>query len=129
MTTCTCTSQRPYMTGEGVVICDGCGERIAKPTAQELKVELAQMRNEITQMRVALDQISEAAVMPQLITAEELADRLGMSRSWIYLHAADLGGKKINGALRFDPRIVVERTAPRPFQSDRRETCTKSTTR
>ena len=122
MTVCSCTSQRPYATGEGIVICDGCGERVAPPSPQNILVELAEMRHEISRIRQALDQVSDSVAVPQMITADELAERLRMSKSWIYLHAEDLGGRKINGALRFDPRIAIERSAPRPFR-ERGKTC------
>jgi hypothetical protein len=50
---------------------------------------------------------------PTLLTAAELAERLGVSREWIYRHADELGairlpgGSKERGRLRFDAARVA----------------------
>lgn len=44
----------------------------------------------------------------RLWTVNEVADRLGMSRTWVYEHAAsgELPCLHIGGALRFDPEAI-----------------------
>lgn len=48
--------------------------------------------------------------IPRLLTAAEVAARLGVTRAYVYEHASDLGAIKLgNGQrprLRFDPRLV-----------------------
>ncbi|HVW47931.1 MAG TPA: hypothetical protein VHA76_12805 [Solirubrobacterales bacterium] len=46
----------------------------------------------------------------ELIGAAELADRLGVDRSWVYSHAIELGAMKLGDGprarLRFDPEVA-----------------------
>lgn len=74
---------------------------------EELAHEVAKTREESRELATSLNQVAKAVICPELLTAEELAERLSMSRSWIYLHAEELGGRKIQGAVRFDPRYVL----------------------
>jgi len=64
---------------------------------------------------------------PQIISAAEVAERWGVSRRWVYVHAEALGvrrpGRGRRPRLHFDPSEVAERLGvPRPAgaQSDRR---------
>jgi hypothetical protein len=47
-----------------------------------------------------------------LLDAQSLARRLGVSREWVYDHAVELGAFRLGGGrrprLRFDPRVVQE---------------------
>jgi len=51
-----------------------------------------------------------------LIDAAELARRLGMDRSWVYSHAAELGAVRLgtgpNARLRFDPERATRALNP-----------------
>ena len=64
---------------------------------------------------------------PRLIDAAELARRLGMERSWVYSHAAELGAVRLgdgpNARLRFDPQLVAKMLRPLrdPESEERRE--------
>jgi hypothetical protein len=48
---------------------------------------------------------------PELIDAAELARRLGIERSWVYMHAIELGAVKLGAGrkprLRFDPQVAA----------------------
>lgn len=52
------------------------------------------------------DELQSRAVSARLMTAEQVADHLGVSRSWVYEHAQDLGAIKLGpgpkAPLRFD---------------------------
>jgi len=52
-----------------------------------------------------------------LLSAAQVATRLGMARSWVYEHAEELGvvrlGEGPRPRLRFDPAAVAERTLGR----------------
>lgn len=49
----------------------------------------------------------------ELLDAAELAQHLGVDRSWVYTHAIELGAIKLGGGprprLRFDPSLVAKR--------------------
>jgi hypothetical protein len=53
----------------------------------------------------------------ELVDAEELARRFGLSRAWVYSHADELGALRVGAGprsrLRFDPRIALERLTSR----------------
>lgn len=55
---------------------------------------------------------------PRLLTATELAERIGVSRSWVYEHARELGAVRLGpgprARLRFDPVTVAARLAGPP---------------
>jgi len=48
---------------------------------------------------------------PELVDAAELAQRLGIERSWVYTHAIELGAVKLGSGrkprLRFDPQVAA----------------------
>lgn len=48
----------------------------------------------------------------QLITASQVAAGLGVTRDWVYEHAAELGAIRLGSGrrprLRFDPRLVAQ---------------------
>lgn len=50
----------------------------------------------------------QAGTAPQLLRAEEVAKRLGLSRQHVYVMAAngELPSIKLRGAVRFDPKDV-----------------------
>ena len=52
-----------------------------------------------------------------LLSAAQVATRLGVERSWVYDHAAELGVVRIGDGprprLRFDPEAIAERTVGR----------------
>src|SRR5215211_6597101 len=58
----------------------------------------------------------------ELVDAAELAQRLGVERSWVYTHAIQLGAIKLgNGRrprLRFDPQVAIERIRAAQAQSE-----------
>jgi hypothetical protein len=64
-------------------------------------------------------------VVCELVDAAEVARRLGVDRAWVYDHADELGAIRLGKEeskrprLRFDPRLVAERMAPRPFPGPR----------
>jgi hypothetical protein len=53
----------------------------------------------------------------ELVGADEIARRLGMSRSWVYAHADELGAIRLGAAarprLRFDPALALQRLTSR----------------
>lgn len=50
---------------------------------------------------------------PDRMTADEVADRTGFSRSHVYRHYLAFGGIKIGGAVKFS-KAAVERLFPTP---------------
>lgn len=62
--------------------------------------------------RVA-DLLAEPSPLPLLLTAGEVAHRLGVSEEWVRQHADDLGAVRLSEGdrprLRFDPAAVAER--------------------
>jgi len=56
---------------------------------------------------------AESPEAGDLLTASEVAKRLGIGRSWVYAHAAELGARRLGdgpkGRLRFDAAVVAER--------------------
>src|SRR4051812_49401472 len=70
-------------------------------------------------------QHGEGGRAQRLMTAADVAIRLGVSRSWVYDHAQDLGAKRLGGGpkarLRFDP-LEVEQRLTSCFES--RGSCT-----
>lgn len=63
----------------------------------------------------------------RLLSADEVAERYGVSRSWVYEHAQELGALKLgrhrNGRVRFDRAVVernLERIGPPEIGSQRR---------
>lgn len=73
-----------------------------------------------------------------LVDAAELARRLGIQRSWVYAHAAELGavrlGRGTRARLRFDPRVAMELMRPaerreRPQRPARRRPATGANAR
>lgn len=53
-----------------------------------------------------------------LVDVPEIANRFSVSRDFIYEHSTELGAVRLGDGprarLRFDPKIVAERLAPRP---------------
>jgi excisionase family DNA binding protein len=47
------------------------------------------------------------------LTADEIAQRFGLSRKWVYAHRAELGGRKLGGRVRFPERAVRRYLAAR----------------
>jgi DNA-binding IclR family transcriptional regulator len=81
--------------------------------------------------RLALRLSGALAPTPRLVGVAELADALGVERSFVYRHAAELGGRKLgasrNAPLRFDVqeaaaalRQVGERSQEPPPAPQRR---------
>jgi hypothetical protein len=62
---------------------------------------------------------------PPLLTAEEVAARLGVERSWVYAHARELGVVRLGDGprprLRFDPAVVERLRNPPPPVAPTRE--------
>jgi hypothetical protein len=52
---------------------------------------------------------------PPLLTPRQVADRLGLTRTWVYLHADELGAIRVGGGpkarLRFRPDVVDQALA------------------
>lgn len=71
--------------------------------------------------------------IPRFLTAAEVAERLGVTRAYVYEHAAELGVVRLGGGrrprIRFDPRILdralrgnesAQREEPRPERNEPR---------
>lgn len=63
------------------------------------------------------DELHSRGVSARLMTAEQVADHFGVSRSWVYEHARDLGAIKLGSGpkarLRFDVAEVTASLAVR----------------
>lgn len=63
---------------------------------------------------------------PRLVDAGQLAQQLGLSRSWVYEHAQDLGGMRLGhgpkARLRFNPETAAKALAEPPTTSPTRAT-------
>jgi hypothetical protein len=99
-------------------------EGFAELVAQKVKEKLAE------EFRVA-EATTEARHDPDsLVTAKELARRVGMSARWVYDHSGELGvvrtGSGKRPRLRFDPAralaLLAERDGETPSWSRRRST-------
>src|SRR5882762_4457116 len=59
-----------------------------------------------------VDSEPTAATSAQLVSASELAQRLGVTRAWVYDHARELGAIQLGGGprprLRFDPGVAAD---------------------
>jgi hypothetical protein len=44
----------------------------------------------------------------EYMDAREMADALKATPDWVYRHAAELGGSKMGGKLRFDHKLAIE---------------------
>lgn len=79
-------------------------------------IELTPKSIEAIADRVA-ELLTDRLEEPGLIDAAELALRLGVTRSWVYEHAAELGALKLGGGerarLRFDPERALAALASR----------------
>jgi hypothetical protein len=60
----------------------------------------------------------------RMLTAEQVAARYGVDRSWVYAHKAELGVVRIGSGsrprLRFDPAVVAQRLRPDPAPVEQR---------
>ena len=67
--------------------------------------------------RVAAVLRNDLSAQDGLLSAAQLATRLGVERSWVYDHAEELGVVRIGEGprprLRFDPAVISERTVRR----------------
>jgi hypothetical protein len=67
---------------------------------------------------VELLRAADAVPGPLWVDAAEIARRFGVERSWVYAHAARLGGVRLGdgprGRLRFDPQLVARALAAAP---------------
>ena len=58
-----------------------------------------------------------------LMTAQEVAARFNVQRSWVYAHADELGvvrlGRGRKPRLRFDPAVVAQQLLPAPGRASR----------
>jgi hypothetical protein len=111
--TCTCASPAAQVSAENVAYCDRCGERLPEPSNAVILLELYRLADRFDQ--------ANNAPAKKLLTAQELADQLGMSTRFIYKHADELQAVRVGGALRFDLDKAVDSLAPRPFQAKREE--------
>src|SRR5687767_4454899 len=63
--------------------------------------------------RQVMQLLRDERAASELVDAAELAQRLGVDRSWVYTHAIELGAVKLGAGarprLRFDPKVAVER--------------------
>jgi hypothetical protein len=57
-------------------------------------------------------QADAAGIAPELVSADQLAKRLGLTRAWVYGHASELGAITLGDGprprLRFDPAIAAQ---------------------
>lgn len=86
-----------------------------------MSVDLSGASVEAIAQRVA-ELLEPAADRPgELIDAAEAARRLGVTRDWVYRHAAELGAVRIGegtrGRLRFDPGQITRPTPPAPVSA------------
>ncbi len=85
--------------------------RLASESIEALAAALAEMLGAETK--------GDSERKPQMISAVEVAERWGVSRRWVYVHADALGVRRLGRGrrprLRFDPAEVAERLgAPCP---------------
>jgi excisionase family DNA binding protein len=56
------------------------------------------------------------SAIPQLISVNEFAKQLGVSKCWVYRHARELNGVKVGKLWRFsesqNPRLQISKPAP-----------------
>lgn len=116
MTTCQCNTPKKFVTGEGVPICNGCGERLTAPTMAQVLAALTELSQQQFEMRVRLEEIAQQISVGEMLTADELGKRLSLSRRFVYDHKIELGGVQIAGRWRFDPRRAITYMAPKPFK-------------
>jgi hypothetical protein len=77
---------------------------------------------------------AELQLTPPLLTPSQVAERFAVSRTWVYEHAAELGGVKLGSGpkarIRFDASRVSqalrheERRRPEPSRTDHRSSGT-----
>lgn len=85
------------------------------PTHKEGEVRLDPESIEALARRLAelLGARESLPAKAELVTAEEVARRWGVSRRWVYDHAEELGARRLGGGrrprLRFDPEDAAER--------------------
>jgi hypothetical protein len=87
---------RSAKAGEGAVV------RLASESIEAIALRLAEL-------------VHDRAASDRWMDANEVADRYGVSRAFVYQHADDLGAIRVGGGsrprLRFDPATVEERLA------------------
>jgi excisionase family DNA binding protein len=91
-------------------------------TASELRVAEATAA-------LVLEAIEHRLPPTSWLSAQELADLLGVRRETVYRRAAELGGVRVGGAWRFDPRAVTGSASRRPEEPDSGKNKRKSTRR
>jgi hypothetical protein len=73
--------------------------------------QIAQRVVELLRLECETIQGNQAS-QPELIDAEELAQRFGLTRTWVYENAGRLGAVKLSDGprprLRFDPRVAAQ---------------------
>ena len=74
-----------------------------RPNASvQLSAESLQRLADLIAEQLADRIASPVVTPPQLVDAAALARALGVSRTTVYAHADELGGRRVGGALRFD---------------------------
>lgn len=103
--------------------CSDCGDTLAQPPRPPAPFGGAELPMDELVERIARRVVALlAAGVPaagELVDAATLARRLGLSTSYVYRHAEELGARAVGGErgrgrpLRFDPVVAVERATGR----------------
>ena len=68
-------------------------------------MEIARLRYATTTPRPVVRR--KGSSVPQMRDRRWVADRLGMSESWVYENREELGGVKLKGAVRFPEKKIL----------------------
>ncbi len=91
-------------------------------TASELRVAEATAA-------LVLEAIEHRLPPTSWLSAQELADLLGVRRETVYRKAQDLGGVRVGGAWRFDPRAATGSASRGPVEPESRKAKPKAARR
>lgn len=129
---CSCSAPKRQL-AEGVATCanEECGELILDPALKLILEEIRRLRRQVAAPQADCGNGENGhhdAEPDELISAAEVARRLGRSPDWVYAHADELGAIRLGDGPRprlwFDPaevkrRLAAPPTAPEPSKPRR----------